>query len=176
MQLIFIFISDKKNNKKKLKKISLMVSIIHHVKQPVSVRSRVRRRKAILALLDQLTSFGQRKIAVDPRQKFHDRIGWIVIKIGTHIFLKTSGLLNTEPLGRKAIFAHLVISSHQESFRRLGCSSLHNVGFSPLISSMAIGCLGIMDWSQSHVFLMASSSSTFVFRNSKTSIMSQLLR
>jgi hypothetical protein len=34
---------------------------IHHVKKPVSVRSRVCRRKAILALLDQLTSFGQRE-------------------------------------------------------------------------------------------------------------------
>ena len=33
----------------------------HHVKQPVSVRSRVCRRKLILALLDQLTSFGQRE-------------------------------------------------------------------------------------------------------------------
>ena len=35
--------------------------VIHHVKQPVSVRSRFCRRKAILALLDQLTSFGQRE-------------------------------------------------------------------------------------------------------------------
>ena len=34
---------------------------INHVKQPFSVRSRVCRRKAILALLDQLTSFGQRE-------------------------------------------------------------------------------------------------------------------
>ena len=34
----------------------------HHVKQPVSVRSRVGRRKAILALLDQFTSFGQREL------------------------------------------------------------------------------------------------------------------
>ena len=33
----------------------------HHVKQLVSVRSRVCCRKAILALLDQLTSFGQRE-------------------------------------------------------------------------------------------------------------------
>ena len=36
-------------------------SVHHHVKQPASVRSRVRRRKAFLALLDQLTSFGQRE-------------------------------------------------------------------------------------------------------------------
>ena len=33
----------------------------HHVKQPASVRSRVCRRKAILALLDQLIRFGQRE-------------------------------------------------------------------------------------------------------------------
>ena len=33
----------------------------HHVKQPVSVWSQVCRRKAIHALLDQLTSFGQRE-------------------------------------------------------------------------------------------------------------------
>ena len=32
-----------------------------HVKQPLSVRSRVCHRKAILALLDQLTTFGQRE-------------------------------------------------------------------------------------------------------------------
>ena len=53
----------------------------------------------------------------------------ILFNIGTHIFMKTSGLLNTEPPGRKAIFAHLVISSYQESFKSLGCCSLHKVGF-----------------------------------------------
>ena len=35
--------------------------VLHHVKQPVSVRSQVCCRKAILALLDQSTSFGQRE-------------------------------------------------------------------------------------------------------------------
>ena len=31
------------------------------MKEPVSVRGRVRRRKAIIALMDQLTSFGERE-------------------------------------------------------------------------------------------------------------------
>ena len=41
--------------------ITGLVSNPHHVKQPASVRSRVCRRKAIHALMDQLTRFGQRE-------------------------------------------------------------------------------------------------------------------
>ena len=40
---------------------SLGSSMLNHVKQPVSVRSRVCCRKAVLKLLDQLTNFGQRE-------------------------------------------------------------------------------------------------------------------
>ena len=40
---------------------SAMSTHLHHVKQPLFMRSGVSRIKAILALLDQLTSFGQRE-------------------------------------------------------------------------------------------------------------------